>query len=190
MDSDSLKKIAVAGSGVLGSQIAFHTALKGYEVSIYDITEEALDRGRKAMEKNFSEYINDLGVESERLKKTLDSIAFTTSLADADLLIEAIPEKINIKKEFYSQLAAVAPEKTIFATNSSTLLPSSFMEATGRPEKFLALHFANKIWLHNTAELMKTDKTDEEVFRKVSTFATSIGMIALELNKEQPGCIF
>lgn len=193
MDSNSFKKIAVAGSGVLGAQIAFHTALNGYEVSVYDITEEALNRGRIAMEKNFSEYINDFGIECEELERSLDSINFTTNLADAvadaDLLIEAVPEKIDIKKDFYSQLADVAPEKTIFATNSSTLLPSSFMEATRRPDRFLALHFANKIWSLNTAEVMRTSKTSDDVFRKVSAFATSIGMVALELNKEQPGYI-
>lgn len=188
-----LQKITIAGAGVLGAQIAFQAALYNYSVTVYDINEVALDKGREAMKKNFSSYIQDLGTEERKLNEAFESIQFTTHLADAvadaDLLIEAVPEKLDIKKDFYQKVAAVAPEKTIFATNSSTLLPSDFMEATGRPEKFLALHFANKIWSHNTAEVMKTSRTADQIFKQVSAFATSIGMVSLELQKEQPGYI-
>ncbi|MDN8760255.1 3-hydroxyacyl-CoA dehydrogenase NAD-binding domain-containing protein, partial [Staphylococcus aureus] len=80
-------------------------------------------------------------------------------VADADLVIEAIPEKLSIKQSFYKELGEVAPEKTIFATNSSTLLPSDFKDATGRTDRFLALHFANEIWLNNVGEIMATKDT-------------------------------
>lgn len=83
----------------------------------------------------------------------------------------------------------MAPEKTIFARNSSTLLPSQFAEATGRPKKFLALHFANEIWKNNTAEIMKHPGTDSKVFDEVIDFAKAIGMVPLPLHKEQPGYI-
>ncbi|GAE06286.1 3-hydroxybutyryl-CoA dehydrogenase [Paenibacillus sp. JCM 10914] len=109
--------------------------------------------------------------------------------AEADLVIEAIPEVVQLKKDFYRELGAIAPEKTIFATNSSTLLPSQFAEETGRPEKFLALHFANEIWRNNTAEIMKHPGTDMDVFHEVIEFAKAIGMVALPLHKEQPGYI-
>ncbi|MGG6549603.1 UNVERIFIED_CONTAM: 3-hydroxyacyl-CoA dehydrogenase NAD-binding domain-containing protein, partial [Prevotella sp. 15_C9] len=75
-----------------------------------------------------------------------------TAVEGVDLVIEAIPENIAVKKMFYAQLRQVADANTIFATNTSTLLPSELMEDTGRPEKFLALHFANQIWINNTAE--------------------------------------
>jgi len=120
-------------------------------------------------------------------------MSFSSDLAkavrDADLMIEAIPEVVQIKTDFYKQLGKVAPEKTIFATNSSTLLPSQFAEVTGRPEKFLALHFANEIWKNNTAEIMKHPGTDMTVFDEVIEFAKAIGMVALPLYKEQPGYI-
>ncbi|MDE7504485.1 3-hydroxyacyl-CoA dehydrogenase NAD-binding domain-containing protein, partial [Streptococcus agalactiae] len=68
------------------------------------------------------------------------------AVSNADLVIEAVPETVSIKEDFYKQLAKVAPSKTIFATNSSTLVPSQFADITGRPDKFLAMHFANNIW--------------------------------------------
>jgi 3-hydroxyacyl-CoA dehydrogenase len=102
---------------------------------------------------------------------------------------EAIPEVAKIKTDFYTQFGNVAPEKTIFATNSSTLLPSQFAEVTGRPDKFLALHFASGLWKNNTAEVMKHLGTDQKVFQDVIEFAKNIGMVALPLYKEQPGHI-
>ena len=80
----------------------------------------------------------------------------------------------------------LAPAKTIFATNTSTLLPSELMESTGRPERFLALHFANQIWIQNTAEVMGTPKTDPDVYRTIVAFASAIGMVPIELKKEHP----
>ena len=81
------------------------------------------------------------------------------------------------------------PEKTIVVTNSSTLLPSQFAEATGRPEKYMALHFANEIWRNNTAEVMGHAATSQEVYDIVAKFAKDIGMVPLLLKKEQPGYI-
>ncbi|MBQ0739691.1 3-hydroxyacyl-CoA dehydrogenase, partial [Aquimarina celericrescens] len=101
----------------------------------------------------------------------------------------AVPENPQIKIGFYEQLAKVAPAKTVFATNSSTLLPSQFASSTGRPEKFVALHFANEIWKHNTAEIMGHPTTSHKVFNDVVEFAKRIGMLPLPLHKEQPGYI-
>lgn len=187
------KHITVAGSGVLGSQIAFQTAFMGYKVSVYDINEEVLEKAKDRLQDLMPYYKKDIGSTDAELKEAYGRLSFYSNLADAvenaDLVIEAIPEVVQIKTDFYKQLATVAPEKTIFATNSSTLLPSQFVEATGRPDKFLALHFANEIWKNNTAEIMKHKGTSESVFEEVIAFAKSIGMITLPLHKEQPGYI-
>lgn len=187
------KHITVAGSGVLGSQIAFQTAFKGYQVSIYDINEEVLEKAKDRIQGLKPYYKKDIGSTDEELNEAYGRLSFYSNLADAvknaDLIIEAIPEIVQIKTDFYKQLATVAPEKTIFATNSSTLLPSQFAEATGRPEKFLSLHFANEIWKNNTAEIMKHKGTSEKIFEEVIDFAKDIGMVALPLHKEQPGYI-
>ncbi|SET53279.1 3-hydroxybutyryl-CoA dehydrogenase [Salinibacillus kushneri] len=189
----NFKNITVAGSGVLGSQIAYQTAFKGFTVSVYDISEEAIKKAQERVTKLKSGYQNNLNATEEEVNAAYNRMFFSSDLSkaveNADLVIEAVPEVVEIKKEFYSNLSKVTPEKTIFATNSSTFLPSQFAEETGRPEKFLALHFANEIWKNNTAEIMKHPGTDEQVFHDVIEFAKAIGMVALPLHKEQPGYI-
>lgn len=187
------KNITVAGSGVLGSQIAFQTAFKGFNVSVYDINDEALASAKEHFKRLMGNYQKDLIATEEEVRTAYERITYSCDLAaavaDADLVIEAIPEVVQIKTDFYTKLGQLAPEKTIFATNTSTLLPSMFAEATGRPEKFLALHFANEIRKNNTAEIMKHAETDTKVFEEVIEFAKAIGMVALPLHKEQPGYI-
>lgn len=104
-------------------------------------------------------------------------------------MIEALAENPEEKKDFYAKLQKVLPEKTIIATNSSTLLPSMLADATGRPEKFLALHFANSIWKNNTAEIMGHARTDQAAYDAVADFAVAINMIPLKLKKEKAGYI-
>jgi len=189
----NFKHITVAGSGVLGSQIAYQTAFKGFQVSVYDINDQALERAKERIAELRPHYRQDLGATQEETDEAFDRISFHSDLAqavaEADLVIEAVPEVVSIKTEFYAKLGQAAPAQTVFATNSSTLLPSQFADATGRPERFLALHFANEIWKNNTAEIMKHPGTDMQVFQDVIDFAKAIGMVALPLHKEQPGYI-
>ena len=189
----NFRNVTVAGTGVLGSQIAYQTAYKGLLVRVYDISDDVLAHARERLIKLKENYREDLGATQQAVDAAFNRISFFSDLAqaveNADLVIEAIPEVARIKTDFYKHLGKVAPEKTIFATNSSTLLPSQFAEATGRPARFLALHFANGIWKNNTAEVMKHSGTDQKVFQDVIEFAKAIGMIALPLNREQPGYI-
>jgi 3-hydroxyacyl-CoA dehydrogenase len=186
------KKITIAGSGVLGSQIAFQTAFHGFEVNVYDIHDGAITAAKERMNNLKGIYANFFHDEV-RAEQAFKSLNYYTDLgqavADADLVIEAVPERIEIKQSFYNDLAKVASEKTVFASNSSTLLPSQFAEFTGRPEKFLALHFANSIWEKNTTEVMGHPGTDVKYVEEVTDFARAIGMIPFVLKKEQPGYI-
>ena len=187
------KNVTVAGSGVLGYQIAFQAAYHGFNVIVYDISDEVLEQAKSKFNWMCKAVRKDLRATQEQLDTTFDNLSYTSDLAeavkDADLMIEAIPEIPEIKVEFYEKLANLAPEKTVFATNTSTLLPSQFAESTGRPAQFLALHFANKIWMHNVAEIMGHPRTDPKVFDEVVAFATNIGMVPMPLYKEQPGYI-
>ena len=189
----TINNVTVAGSGVLGSQIAFQSAYEGYHVTLYDISDSILESAKEKFSLLKTSYMNDLGATKSNVEDAVGRIKMTSdlarSVADADLLIEAVPENVEIKKAFYQKLAACAPAKTIFASNSSTLLPSQFAEFSGRPAKFLNLHFANQIWIHNTAEIMGHAGTDPLVFASVVAFAKGMGMIALPLKKEQPGYI-
>lgn len=188
-----IKNVTVFGSGVLGAQIAFQTAYSGYQVTLFDLTEEMLEQAKLKFEQFKTFYQLDLNAALADLDAAVSRIEFTTDLAlsvkDADLTIEAIPENLQIKKDFYTKLGALAPAKTIFCTNSSTLLPSQFAAETGRPERFLALHFATNLLKNNLAEIMRHPGTDPQIFDQVVQFAKTIGMLAIPIHKEQPGYI-
>lgn len=190
---NTINNVTVLGAGNLGSQIAFQIAYKGFQVIIYDVSFESLG---KAM--NFFPLLKDLYLKytdalPESLDEALNNITFSDNLeeavSDADLVIESVPEDMDIKKEVYTQLASVAPEKTIFATNSSTFLPTALMMYTGRPSNFLALHFANMLFRFNIAEVMKCAKTDPQVYEKVVRFSEEIGMVPIEIKKEHSGYV-
>ncbi|MTE15989.1 3-hydroxyacyl-CoA dehydrogenase [Nocardia aurantiaca] len=192
--SIEIGKVTVLGTGVLGSQIAFQTAFHGFAVTAYDINDEALTAARDRFDKLAATYRQVVpGADDGKAETTAADITLTSDLgaavADADLVIEAVPEVLTIKQETYERLGKLAPERTIFATNSSTLLPSAMKDFTGRPDKFLALHFANQVWHFNTAEIMGTAETDPAVYRAVVDFATAIGMVPIELHKEKAGYV-
>ncbi len=189
-----ITNVTVLGTGVLGSQIAYQTAYHGFSVVAYDIDDAALDKAKVQFGKLVKVYTQQVeGAADGKAEAALERITLSSNLKEAvqaaDLVIEAVPENLDIKRDTYTKIGGFAPAHTIFATNSSTLLPSDFMDSTGRPEKFLALHFANQIWVRNTAEVMGTSKTDPAVYRTVVDFASAIGMVPIELKKEQPGYV-
>ncbi|WP_394771417.1 3-hydroxyacyl-CoA dehydrogenase [Lacisediminihabitans sp.] len=190
-----IAKVTVLGTGVLGSQIAFQAAYFGYDVIAYDISDEVLETAKrrfaglaKAYKADKIMAASDLQADAALEHLTLTS-NLTEAVADADLVIEAVPEILAVKRETYTRLSQLAPAKTIFATNSSTLLPSDMKAFTGRPEKFLALHYANQVWRYNTAEIMGTTDTDPAVYAAVVEFAIGSGLIPIELKKEKAGYV-
>lgn len=186
-------KITVFGSGVLGAQIAYQAAFHKYDVTVFDLNDGLLEQAKTKFKEIGGKFRKELGASQQETDNAMARFAYSTEIKEAvgnaDLAIEAIPEDIEVKRKFYKELGKVAPENTVFATNSSTLLPSQFAEETGRPEKFVALHFANEIWKHNTAEVMGHPGTDPKVFKAVASFARKIGMVVIPLKKEQPGYV-
>jgi 3-hydroxybutyryl-CoA dehydrogenase len=190
----AMQQVTVLGTGVLGSQIIFQTAYSGKDVVAYDISDEILSKLPARWEQLKPLYLRDLpDATPERLDAAVARIRATSDLADAvsnaDIVIEAVPERLDIKRDTWQKVSASAPEKTVFTTNSSTLLPSDIVGAVDRPAKFLALHFANEIWRNNTGEVMAQAQTDPAVFEQVAEFAEEIGMIAIRVKKEQPGYV-
>ncbi len=206
------KKIVIAGGGILGSQIAFQSAYCGYDVTILVRKEDAKRSVRAKLDKLRDTYIETIelmkkgnewarGIANtdkfdakkciESANKAYESIKLEhdqkSALADADLVIESITENMDAKIALYEQIAPILPEKTVLVTNSSTLLPSKLAYHTGRPEKYLALHFANSIWKNNTAEVMGHQNTDKKYFDEIMAFAESINMIALPVKEEKAG---
>jgi 3-hydroxyacyl-CoA dehydrogenase len=190
-----IQNVTVLGTGVLGSQIAYQAAFHGFTVTAYDVSDEAVAAGRTRFDGLAGVYVADrvAGATEESTRAAAQGIRVTADLAeavaDADLVIEAVPEALEIKRSTYRELARLAPERTIFATNSSTLLPSDLKDDTGRPDRFLALHYANHVWRQNTAEVMGTADTDPEVFRSVVDFAKRSGLVPIELKKEKAGYV-
>ena len=207
------KNITVAGGGVLGSQIAFQSAYCGFDVKIWARNENSAKRIQEKLDnlkKTYIDAINKMskdkaewcaGIADEKKfnkqeclekvkeasKKIQIETEFESAFKGADLVIEAIAELKQEKIDFYKKLAKVLDEKTVLVTNSSTMLPSTFANYTGRPNKYLALHFANNIWKKNTAEVMMHDGTEKKYFDAVVKFANDIRMIALPITKEKSG---
>ena len=153
---------------------------------------------KEGKENNWARGISDINSFNkkeclDRVDKTLDNINIVAeqekALDNADLVIESITENFDIKASFYKQIAEYLPEKTIVVTNSSTLLPSKLAKYTGRPNKYLAMHFANSIWKNNIAEIMGHDDTDEQYFNEIIEFAKAINMIPLAAKEEKSGYI-
>ncbi|SDM00865.1 3-hydroxybutyryl-CoA dehydrogenase [Corynebacterium mycetoides] len=189
-----IKNVTVLGAGVLGAQIALVTAFRGFNVVSWDINDDALAAAAKRFDAFGARIVADLDDATEesmtegraRLTQTTD---LEEAVRGADLIIEAVPENIDIKRDVLGRASAAASDATIFATNTSTLLPSEFADAVSSPERFLALHFANNIWIQNTAEIMPHAGTDLKYVDVLFDFAERIGMVPVKLKKEQPGYI-
>lgn len=212
-----MNKIVVAGGGVLGSQIAFQAAYCGFDVTIWLRSEGSIGRTQPKVDHLKEVYIDTIrkmatpegqtpnewarGIAEydefdeekclEKVEKAYSGLKLELDMAkaveDADLIIESMAENEKDKIAFYKKLAPLLPEKTIIVTNSSTLLPSKFAKYTGRPNKYLSLHFANSIWKNNMTEVMAQAKTDKQYFDQVVEFAKEIRMIPLPVLKEKSG---
>lgn len=191
--ASQIQTVMVAGSGVLGAQIALQCAVFGKTVHLYDISDQALAQAEKTLDMLAGKIVHDTSFTTSLVNTARQRITATSDLdaatKDAQLVIEAVPESTAIKESFYTELAKHLEPDTILCTNTSTLPPSSFAAHTGRPEKFLALHFANEIWKNNTGEVMGHPGTDPAVFDIVLAFAEDIGLVPLALHKEWPGYI-
>jgi 3-hydroxyacyl-CoA dehydrogenase len=193
MSNSKLDRLTVLGAGVLGGQIAWHSAFKGKLVVLYDPYPEAIDKARIAHATYAHIYRTELGASEADIAATRARLSMSGDLAlavaDADFVIEAVPEMPDVKTEVYRQMADLLPSHTLLATNSSTLLPRDFAAATGRPAKYCALHFANLIWHLNLAEIMAHPGTDLETLTAVTHYAIEIGMVPIPVRKEQNGYV-
>lgn len=210
----NFKKIVVAGGGVLGSQIAYQAAYCGFDVTIWLRSEGSIGRCQPKLDNLKKTYIDAINLMADPVKgeanwcpglaemgkfdldeclKKVENINVKLELdmakavKDADLVIESMAENADDKIKFYTTLAPLLDEKTVVVTNSSTLLPSAFAKYTGRPDKYLSMHFANSIWKNNVAEIMVQDKTDKKYFDMICEFANEIRMLALPVLKEKSG---
>ncbi len=193
MSNQPIQKLTVLGAGVLGGQIAWHSAFRGKTVTVYDPIPAAIDRARIAQQSYEHIYRTQLGASDAVIGAARGRLTYVGDLrravAGADLVIEAVPEVPDIKTRVYAEMAPLLPAQAIVATNSSTLLPRDFAQSTGRPDRYCALHFANLIWAMNVVEIMGHAGTTRETLAAVTHFAIDIGMVPIAVPKEQNGYV-
>jgi 3-hydroxybutyryl-CoA dehydrogenase len=194
MQVQDVRRVAIVGAGTMGQQIAFQCAAHGYEVTIFDIAASALESALGRID-SYAEALAAHGEIDAQLRASAQTrISFTADLAtavhDADLLSECVFEDPELKGRVLAQCNAHCPPRTIFMTNTSSLVASQFAAATGRADRLLALHFHNPIWVNNLVDVMPHPGTAPEVTELVTAFASRIGQVVIELQKEHSGYVF
>jgi 3-hydroxybutyryl-CoA dehydrogenase len=194
MELKDIKKVLILGAGTMGQQIGFVCAMHGYSVTLYDISEDILKTSVMRMEKLGASFFVPTGrMKAEQLQAVMGRITATSdaqaAAKDADIISESVPENPEIKSKVFAQFNELCPERTIFTTNTSLLMPSQFAESTGRPEKLVALHF-HDARMTNVVDVMPHPGTNPAVTQLVHDFAVSIGQIVIMLHRESNGYVF
>jgi 3-hydroxybutyryl-CoA dehydrogenase len=176
----AIKKIGVLGAGLMGSGIAQVAAVSGYEVMLVEVSEELVNKGLSGIEKSLAKFAEKGSITIEQKDATLARLKGTTKLedlTDADIIIEAIIENLQIKRETYAKLDQICKAETIFASNTSSLSVTEMMTATSaeRQRRFVGMHFFNPVPLMKLVEVIKTILTDEAVYAETAALAESFG---------------
>ncbi|MBS4171782.1 3-hydroxyacyl-CoA dehydrogenase [Bacillus sp. FJAT-49736] len=174
-----IQQIAVIGSGVMGRGIAYTAAISGFTVKLFDVMEDALSNAQAQIEKIFAKGIERNKITHEQMEMAKSNLTYMTSFEDAvqeaDLIIEAVPEKIEIKKDVFERMENLAPAHCIFASNTSTMSPTELGAFTKRPNKVIAMHFFNPVHKMPLIEIVKGLETDDETANIIKMTAEQMG---------------
>ena len=186
-----IKTVGVIGSGAMGSGIAQATALAGYQVILYDLNDEilqsALGRIHKSIDKGVERGKTDPAT-AEKAKENFTLATTLQSMKTADLIIEAAPEKMELKRDIFRELDEITPDHAILSSNTSSLSISAIAASTKRPEKVVGLHFFNPAHIMRLVEVIRGDLTDEATMKVSQAFAESLGKTAV-ICKDTPAFI-
>lgn len=189
-----IRKVAVIGAGTMGSQIALQTAYSGrYQVSVVDALPEQLERADRQNRRLVARAVERGRRDQEAADTALAAITYATDLAaavgDADLVIEAVPENLEIKLGVWKQLASAAKPEAILASNSSTIAISRLADASGRPEQCCNMHFFHPVTVMELCEIVRGPRTTDATIEAAVSFVESIGRVPVVLRKEIHGFI-
>ncbi|MES5952659.1 3-hydroxybutyryl-CoA dehydrogenase [Bacillus fungorum] len=187
----SVQKIVVIGAGQMGSGIAQVCAMAGYDVKVQDLKQEQLDRGLAIITKNLARQVEKGRMKEEEKEATLNRLTVTLDLdcvKEADLIIEAAVEKMDIKKKIFANLDEIAPEHAILATNTSSLPITEIAAITKRPEKVIGMHFMNPVPVMKLVEIIRGLATDDAVYETIEDITKKIGKVPVEVN-DFPGFV-
>ncbi len=187
------KKITVVGSGMMGHGIGQEFAMAGHKVTFLGRSLEKIKNDIKKIEKNLNELCDWELTTRDKIKESMNNVTITISLEDAvqdaDLVVEAIIEDLDIKKELFSRLDNACPEHTILASNTSTLMPSMLETATKRPDRVAVAHYFNPPYLMPLVEIVRGKETSDKTVEFLFDLLTSVGKDPIVCQKEAPGFI-
>ncbi|AZI68235.1 3-hydroxybutyryl-CoA dehydrogenase [Kaistella daneshvariae] len=186
------KKIVVIGAGTMGNGIAHTFAQKGFQVKLVDVSEEALQKGLKTITANLDRMIAKGNLSDEEKTGTLRQISTFTKLEDAagnaDLIVEAATENLDLKLKIFKQMDELAPENCILATNTSSISITKIASVTSRPEKVIGMHFMNPVPIMKLVEIIKGYSTSKETFDEIFEMSKTLGKVPTEVN-DYPGFV-
>ena len=179
----AIKKVGVLGCGLMGSGIAQIAAQAGYDVVVREVEQKFIDKGLSGIQKSLGKFVEKGKMQQADMDACVNRLKGTTSLedlADCDIVIEAIIENAQLKKETYAQLDKIVKPDALFASNTSSLTITELSMATARPKQFVGLHFFNPVPLMKLVEVVRTILTTDETFDKAFAFAQSLGKEAVK----------
>lgn len=187
-----MENIAVIGSGTMGNGIAHVFAQNGFKVSLIDISEAALEKGMATIAKNLDRQVKKEKIDEAKKTETLNNITTFTSVKDgakgADLVVEAATENTDLKLKIFKELDEVCDEKTILASNTSSISITKIASVTKRPEKVIGMHFMNPVPVMKLVEIIRGYSTSDEVTNRIMEMSKKLGKIPEEVN-DYPGFI-
>ena len=186
-----MKKIVVIGGGTMGLDIAQLFAGKGFDVVVRDINDDIIKASEARLNKGLDKLVSKGKMEEAGKKAITDKMTFTTNMslaADADLVIEAVIEKLEIKKSIFAELDRICKPETILATNTSSISITAIAAATRRPDKFIGMHFFNPAAVMKLVEVIRGARTSDETCTSIAALSKEIGKEPVEVN-EAPGFV-
>ncbi|QGQ46130.1 3-hydroxyacyl-CoA dehydrogenase family protein [Metabacillus sediminilitoris] len=188
----SIKIVGVVGAGAMGSGIANVAALAGFKVILRDIEDKFVQNGLARIEKFMDKSVAKGKISIEQKAEILERIRPTTSLEDlkeADIIIEAVIENLEVKKDVFSKLDEILPDHVILATNTSSMSITEIASSTKRPDRVAGMHFFNPAQLMKLVEIVRGFHTSDETTEEIKAFAKQLNKESVVVNKDTPGFI-
>lgn len=193
MQLEDVQHVTVLGAGNMGHGIAEVAAIAGYDVALRDIEEELVQDGYDQIEWSLGKLAEKDRIGDDEAEAALDRVRtfvdLEASLADADVVVEVVPEKMAIKKEVYDEVIEYAPEEAVFVTNTSSLSITELSEVTDRPERFCGMHFFNPPVRMDLVEVISGKHTSEDTLELIEGLAEEMGKTPVRVRKDSPGFI-
>jgi 3-hydroxybutyryl-CoA dehydrogenase len=189
---NEIKKVAVLGAGIMGNGIAQVSAQAGFQVTMRDLEDKFLKQGLDSIEKSLGRMKKSGKISEGEAEEIAGRIKCTTDLVeaarDADLVIEAIHEDLQLKQQLFKQVDAICPDHTVLATNTSTIRITAIAAATERPDRVVGMHFSNPVPVMRWVELIRALQTSDETMETIKEVSTRMGK-EYYISKDSPGFI-